>query len=221
MPPLQLAILPVTPYQQNCSILWCTATRRGAVIDPGGETARIRQAIAGDGLAVEKVLLTHGHHDHAAGAARLARELGVPVEGPHADDAFLLEALAGYRHLPGFAEAEPVTPRRWLADGDTVRVGEVEFTVRHCPGHTPGHVVFFQREARLALVGDVLFRGSIGRSDLPGGDQAALIRSITDKLWPLGDDVTFVPGHGPFSTFGEERRHNPFVADRVLSPPQD
>jgi hydroxyacylglutathione hydrolase len=214
--PFHAAILPVTPYQQNCTLLWCDKTMKGAIIDPGGEIERLRDAAAANGVGIEKIFLTHGHHDHAAGAARLARELGVPIEGPHTDDDFLLAALAEKRNIPGFEAAEPCAPSRYLADGDTVSFGEIVLEVLHCPGHTPGHVVFFQREARLAFVGDVLFAGSIGRTDFPRGDHAALIRSITEKLWPLGEDVHFLPGHGPMSSIKAERHGNPFVGDAVL-----
>jgi hydroxyacylglutathione hydrolase len=215
--PFKAAILPVTPYQQNCSVVWCTQTMRGAVIDPGGDIARLKQAAAANGVQIEKVLLTHGHLDHASGAAGLARELGVPIEGPHTDDIFLLEALGENRARPGFAHAEPCKPDRFLSDGDSVSFGEVKFGVRHCPGHTPGHVVFFHPDAKMAFVGDVLFKGSIGRSDFPRGNHGQLLASIVEKLWPMGDDMRFVPGHGPMSTFGAERRSNPFVADAVLA----
>jgi len=215
-PLLKCAILPVTPYQQNCSLVWCTRTRRAAFVDPGGEVARLKQAAAAEGLTVEKVLLTHGHLDHASGAARLARDYGVPIEGPHTDDLFLLEALGLNKVRPGFGDAEDCRPTRWLDDGDTVTVGEAVLGVRHCPGHTPGHVVFFHRETRLAFVGDVLFRGAIGRWDFPRGNFAQLVGAITQKLWPLGDDMRFVPGHGPMSTFGWERKTNPFVGDLAL-----
>ena len=215
-PPFRCAILPVTPYRQNCSIVWCTKTMKGAVIDPGGEVARLKQTIAANGIAVEKVLLTHGHLDHASGATRLARELGVPIEGPHTDDIFLLDALGENARRPGFADAEACTPSRFLADGDTVRFGEIVFGVRHCPGHTPGHVVFFHLAAKIAFVGDVLFKGSVGRTDFPRGNHADLIRSITERLWPLGEDMQFVPGHGAMSNFGWERKTNPFVGDLAL-----
>ncbi|HEY0104448.1 MAG TPA: MBL fold metallo-hydrolase [Rhizomicrobium sp.] len=215
--PIKAAILPVTPYQQNCSVVWCTRTRRAAAIDPGGELDRIRAVIAKEGLTLEKVLLTHGHLDHASGAARLARDAGVPVEGPHRDDAFLLDELGRNAVRPGFAEAENCTPTRWLEDGDTVTVGEAVLGVRHCPGHTPGHVVFFHTGARVAFVGDVLFAGSIGRTDFPRGNYQQLIDSITGRLWPLGDDMHFVPGHGPMSTFGRERQTNGYVADEALA----
>lgn len=217
VPPLKVAIVPVTPYQQNCSIVWCIETMKGAVIDPGGDVGRLEQAIAANGITLEKVLLTHGHLDHASGAAKLAREMGVPIEGPHIDDTFLLEALGENALQTGFADAESCTPSRFLVDGDTVSFGAISFGVRHCPGHTPGHVVFLHQEARIAFVGDVLFKGSIGRTDFPRGNHAQLVRSITERLWPLGDDMQFVPGHGPMSTFGWERKTNPFVGDRALS----
>ena len=215
-PPFEAAILPVTPYRQNCSIVWCTNSRKGVVIDPGGEIARLREAVAANGIALEKILLTHGHLDHASGAAKLAREMNVPIEGPHTDDTFLLEALGENAGRPGFADAEPCSPSRFLTDGDTVSFGEISFGVRHCPGHTPGHVVFVHQAAKVAFVGDVLFKGSIGRTDFPRGNHAQLIRSITQRLWPLGDDMQFVPGHGPMSTFGWERKTNPFVSDLAL-----
>ncbi len=215
-PILKAVILPVTPFRQNCSVVWCTASRRAAVVDPGGETARIRQALAGEGLTLEKILLTHGHADHAAGATGLAREMGVPIEGPHEDDRFLLDSLAEQGGRFGIAGAEACTPTRWLADGDTVTVGNVTLGVRHCPGHTPGHVVFYNTEAQIAFVGDVLFRGSVGRSDLPRGNHTQLVESLTGRLWPLGDVMRFVPGHGQPSTFGWERKTNPYVSDLAL-----
>jgi hydroxyacylglutathione hydrolase len=215
-PPLKVLILPVTPFRQNCSLVWCTRTLRAAVIDPGGEVERLSRALAGQGVTLEKVLLTHGHLDHASGAAGLARAFGVPVEGPHEDDRFLLDALGGNAGQPGFADAENCLPDRWLGDGDTVSFGAVTFGVRHCPGHTPGHVVFFHAEAKIAFVGDVLFKGAVGRSDLPRGNHATLVESITGRLWPLGDDMRFVPGHGAMSNFGWERRTNPYVCDLAL-----
>jgi glyoxylase-like metal-dependent hydrolase (beta-lactamase superfamily II) len=208
-------IVPVTPFEQNCSIVWCDKSRRAAVIDPGGDLERIRAAADKLGVTIEKILLTHGHIDHAGGTARLARELGVPVEGPHAEDRFWIEGMPQQSKMFGFPGVEAFEPDRWLVDGDTVSVGDETFEVIHAPGHTPGHVVFFHRGARLAFVGDVLFAGSIGRSDFPKGDQATLVRSIREKLFPLGDDVRFVPGHGPTSTFGEERKTNPYVGDYV------
>src|SRR5476649_1576726 len=176
--PIKAAILPVTPYQQNCSLVWCTRTKRGAVIDPGGDLDRIRQAIALEGVTLEKVLLTHGHLDHAGAATRLAREFAVPIEGPHKDDAFLLDALGRNAVRPGFGDSENCIPNRWLEDGDVVTVGEAEFGVRHCPGHTPGHVVFFHSGAKVAFVGDVLFAGSVGRCDLPRGNHRSEERRV-------------------------------------------
>lgn len=214
--PIRAAVLPVTPYQQNCSLVWCTRTGRGAFIDPGGEVDRLKAAAEAQGVTPEKVLLTHGHLDHASGAMKLARAFGVPIEGPHRDDHFLLEELGRNAKRPGFSDAENCMPTRWLEDGDTVTVGQVEFGVRHCPGHTPGHVVFFHQGAKIAFVGDVLFKGSIGRCDLPRGNWQQLIDAITTRLWPLGDDMQFVPGHGPMSTFGWERRTNPYVSDLAL-----
>jgi glyoxylase-like metal-dependent hydrolase (beta-lactamase superfamily II) len=210
---LKAAVIPVTAFQQNCTLLVCSRTGKAAVVDPGGEIDRILEAAAGQGAEVEKVLVTHGHIDHAGGVAELAERAHVPIEGPHAGDRFLIEGLAEQGRHFGLAGARPFTPARWLEDGDAVAFGEVELAVLHCPGHTPGHVVFHHPAAKLALVGDVLFRGSIGRTDLPGGDLDTLVESIRAKLWPLGEDVTFIPGHGPTSTLGEERRTNPFVGD--------
>ena len=209
-------IIPVTPFQQNCTLIWCARTRRAAVVDPGGDLDTISKAISDQGVTLEKVLLTHGHLDHAGGAATLGRTYSVPVEGPHADEAFLLDSLEEQARNYGFPPAENCHPDRWLTDGDSVRFGDLEFGVRHCPGHTPGHVIFFHTGARLALVGDVLFAGSIGRTDFPRGNHAQLLRSITERLWPLGDEIRFVPGHGQMSTFGQERLANPYVSDRVL-----
>ncbi len=210
MPKARASIIPVTPFQQNCTLLWDEETMRGAVIDPGGDLPLIRRAIEEAGVTVEKILLTHGHIDHAGGAAELKDALGVPLEGPHRDDQFLLDHLPESGRGFGIA-ARRVTPDRWLEDGDRVEVGDLAFEVLHCPGHSPGSVVFFNPAQRFALVGDVLFRGSVGRTDLPGGDHAALIASITQKLLPLGDDVAFVCGHGPTSTIGQERAANPFL----------
>lgn len=214
-PPLRAAIIPVTPLQQNCTLLWCSETMRGAFVDPGGDLDRLKEAAAQHGITVEKILLTHGHIDHCGQAGILAADLGVPIEGPHEDDLFWISRLAEDGQRYGI-NGKPFQPDRYLVDGDTVTVGKLVFNVRHCPGHTPGHVVFHQPESKLALVGDVLFQGSIGRTDFPRGNHQQLLDSITQRLWPMGDDTRFVPGHGPMSTFGHERASNPFVADRVL-----
>jgi hydroxyacylglutathione hydrolase len=215
-PPLRAAIVPVTPLQQNCTLLWCTRTMRGAFVDPGGDLHKLKAAAAQAGVTIEKILLTHGHIDHAGSAGVLAAELGVPIEGPHRDDIYWIERLAEDGARYGIT-GKPFEPTRWLDDGDTVMVGELTLEVRHCPGHTPGHVVFHHPQSRLAMVGDVLFQGSIGRWDFPHGNQQDLIRSITTRLWPMGDDTAFVPGHGQMSTFGHERATNPFVGDRALA----
>ena len=214
---MQTTIVPVTPFQQNCTVLSCPATGRAAVVDPGGEPERILAAARAADVEIEKILLTHAHIDHAGAAAELARRLGVPIEGPHAGDRFWIDKLDEQGRMFGLGASEPFEPDRWLDQGDVARFGEVELEVLHCPGHTPGHVVFFHRSSRQALVGDVLFAGSIGRTDFPGGDYGTLIDSIRERLLPLGDDVTFVPGHGPTSTLGEERRSNPFLLDPARS----
>ncbi|WP_309643262.1 MBL fold metallo-hydrolase [Phenylobacterium sp.] len=216
-PPIRALIAPVTPLAQNCTIVWCAKTRKAAIIDPGGETPRLLEALKAHDLTLEKIWITHGHLDHAGGTAALKAITGCPIEGPHPDDAFWIDDMEVAGAKWGMPEARTFTPDRWLADGDKVTLGETEFEVYHCPGHTPGHVIFFHREARFAQVGDVLFKGSIGRTDFPRGDHQQLINSITGRLWPLGDDVAFVPGHGPMSTFGAERRTNPFVADEILA----
>lgn len=205
----------VTPFEQNCSIVWCAQTRKAAVIDPGGDIDRILTTAATLGVTIEKILITHGHIDHAGGTAKLAGELGVPIEGPQEEDRFWIDGMPQQSKMFGFPDVEAFEPSRWLHDGDTVMIGDETLKVIHAPGHTPGHVVFFHAGARLAFVGDVIFAGSVGRSDFPKGDQATLIASIREKLFPLGDDVTFMPGHGPTSTFGEERKSNPYVGDYV------
>jgi hydroxyacylglutathione hydrolase len=211
MTKLQAFIIPVTPFQQNCSLVFDEAAKRGAIVDPGGDVPAILEAIRESGITIEKILLTHGHIDHAGGAAELREVLGVPIEGPHPEDLFLLENLAQSGAQYGMKDARPVTPDRWLKEGDLVSVGGLDFAIYEAPGHTPGSVVFFNAENRFALVGDVLFKGSIGRTDFPRGDHAALIRSIKEKLYPLGDDVVCLPGHGPACRIGEERMTNPFL----------
>ncbi len=210
---LSYTVIPVTAFLQNCTLIWCDETMTGAVVDPGGDLEEILGAAEARGVTLEKILLTHAHIDHAGGTAELAARLGLPIEGPHRADQFWIDALPQQSRMFGFPEVARFTPDRWLQGGDTVRVGPLQLEVRHCPGHTPGHIIFYHAPSRLALVGDVLFRGSIGRTDFPRGDHATLIRSIRTELWPLGNDVTFIPGHGPLSTFGEERRSNPFVHD--------
>ena len=213
---MKLVIVPVTPFMQNCSVLVCERTGKAAAIDPGGDLDRIERAIASEGATLEKVFLTHGHIDHCGQSAELARRHGVPLEGPHREDKFWIDQLPQQGKMFGFPPLQAFEPDRWLVEGDTVSFGEQTLEVFHCPGHTPGHVVFFHAPSRLAIVGDVLFQGSIGRTDFPRGDFETLVSSIRDKLWPLGDDVAFVPGHGPMSTFGEERETNPFVGDGAL-----
>jgi hydroxyacylglutathione hydrolase len=207
---MEFTILPVTPYQQNCSLIW-DAQGHAALIDPGGEPQRLLAEVSQRGLTLEKILLTHGHVDHVGAAAELRDALGIPIIGPQREDRFWLDSLPQQAEMFGFPPTMAFIPDQWLEDGDRVEVGSIHLEVLHCPGHTPGHVVFFQRETRLAFVGDVLFKGSIGRSDFPRGDHAALLAAIREKLFPLGDDVRFVAGHGAMSTFGHERRENPFV----------
>jgi len=215
-PPLRVAIIPVTPLQQNCCLIWCTKTMRGAFTDPGGDLDKLREAVRQTGVNIEKILLTHGHIDHCGSAGIFAEELGVPIEGPHEDDRFWIDRLAEDGARYGVA-GRPFESDRWLEDGDTVTVGELTLNVRHCPGHTPGHVVFHHPDSKLAIVGDVLFQGSIGRTDFPRGNHQQLLDSITRRLWPMGGDTAFVPGHGPVSTFAHERASNPFVGDAALA----
>lgn len=213
---MKLRVVPVTPFQQNCSILCCERTGRAAIVDPGGDLERVLAEVDRLQVTLEKILITHAHLDHAGATAELARSRALPIEGPHIDDLFWIEQMPAQARMFGFPESERFTPDRWLQQGDQVTVGELELQVRHCPGHTPGHVVFFEPQSRVAFVGDVLFAGSIGRTDFPRGNHAQLIDSIRNNLFPLGDDVGFLPGHGPTSTFGAERRSNPFVADSVV-----
>ncbi|HYH38707.1 MAG TPA: MBL fold metallo-hydrolase [Azospirillum sp.] len=210
---MKYAIVPVTPFQQNCSLLWSETTMKGALVDPGGDIARIMRAVEQHGVTLEKILVTHGHLDHVGAVHPLAEKLGLPIEGPHRDDDFWIQGMPQQCQMFGFPPTPTFTPDRWLVDGDTVTVGGETLDVLHCPGHTPGHVVFYHAPSKLAVVGDVLFAGSIGRTDFPKGNHGDLIRAIKEKLFPLGDDVAFIPGHGPMSTFGEERLHNPFLTD--------
>jgi hydroxyacylglutathione hydrolase len=210
---MQFAVVPVTAFEQNCTLLWCDATQQAAVVDPGGNLERIEAALSKRGLSLAKVLVTHGHCDHAGAVRELATQHAVPIEGPQREDAFWIDKLEQQSQMFGLPPARPFTPTRWLEHGDTVSLGNEVLEVLHCPGHTPGHVVFFHRPSHLAIVGDVLFNGSIGRTDFPRGDHDTLIASIKERLWPLGDDVRFIPGHGPMSSFGEERRNNPYVGD--------
>lgn len=215
--PIGVFIAPVTPLQQNCTTVWCTRTGKAAIIDPGGSIDLILAEIARRGLTLEKIWVTHGHLDHAGATAELKDKTGCPIEGPHPDDQFWIDGIEQQGKAYGMPEARGFTTDRWLFDGDVVTLGETTWDVIHCPGHTPGHVVFFNREAGFAQVGDVLFKGSIGRTDFPRGNLDDLLNAITGKLWPLGDHVRFVPGHGPMSTFGEERRSNPYVSDFAIA----
>jgi len=208
---LQYQTIPVTPFQQNCSLIWDDVSLQAAVVDPGGDLPVILQEVARRHLKLEQIWLTHAHIDHAGGTAVLARELSLPIIGPHPGDQFWIDRLSDQGRMFQFPEAEDFTPTRWLQDGDTVQLGSHTLNVRHCPGHTPGHVVFYSPEIKRAFVGDVLFAGSIGRTDFPQGDHATLISSITERLWPMGDDTVFIPGHGPESSFGRERQSNPYV----------
>ncbi|MEK9712287.1 MAG: MBL fold metallo-hydrolase [Thalassolituus sp.] len=210
---LTVAIVPVTAFEQNCTILMCDATKEAAVVDPGGDLPRIKAKLEQLGAKPTKILLTHAHIDHAGGTAALARDLDVPVIGPQKEDEFWIQSLPQQSMMFGFPQAESFTPDQWLNDGETVTVGDVTLKVIHTPGHTPGHVVFYSPEQKLALVGDVIFNGSIGRTDFPKGNFDELVSSIREKLFPLGDDIEFICGHGPNSTFGHERKHNPFVSD--------
>ncbi|MEQ1509055.1 MAG: MBL fold metallo-hydrolase [Sphingopyxis sp.] len=215
-PPMRAAIIPVTQLQQNCTLLWCTATNKAALVDPGGDLPKLKAAIAQAGVTLEKILITHGHIDHCGEAGALAKELGVPIEGPQAEDRFWIARLDEDGRAYG-VNGSVFEPDRWLEHGDTVQMGNLVLDVIHCPGHTPGHVVFYHEPSKLAIVGDVLFQGSIGRTDFPRGNHGDLIYAITTRLWPLGNDTLFIPGHGPTSTFGQERADNAYVGDAVLA----
>jgi len=208
---MKFTVIPVTAFEQNCTLAICDETRKAAVVDPGGDIERILQEAEAQGVTLEKILITHAHIDHAGAAGELSRRLGIPIEGPHRDDKFWIDDLAEQAKMFGFPPSESFEPTRWLEQGDQVTVGNQLLEVRHCPGHTPGHVVFFNPGERVAIVGDVLFHGSIGRTDFPRGDHDALLRSIREQLWGMGDDVEFIAGHGPVSTIGHERTTNPFL----------
>jgi glyoxylase-like metal-dependent hydrolase (beta-lactamase superfamily II) len=211
---MRYTIIPVTPYEQNCTLLVCEQTHKAALVDPGGDLERLMDVVKQQGVTLESILVTHGHLDHVGGVAALSKQLSLPIIGPHLEDEFWIQALPEQCRMVGFPKSDSFVPSRWLKDGDSVEVGNEKLQVIHCPGHTPGHVVFYSASANLAIVGDVLFKGSIGRTDFPKGDYQTLINSIQLKLWPLGKDVAFIPGHGPMSTFGEEMRSNPFVKVR-------
>ena len=208
---LQYRIIPVTPFEQNCSLVWCDETKKAALVDPGGDVEKIRRAVTEDGVSLEKIILTHAHIDHSGAVGEISESDSLPIEGPHKEDDFWIQMLPQQSQMFGFPQAKSFTPTRWLQQDDTVSVGNEVLEVLHCPGHTPGHVVFYHRPSELLFVGDVLFQGSIGRTDFPKGDHDTLCKSIRGKLWPLGDQIQFVPGHGPMSTLGHEIKTNPFV----------
>ena len=211
---LKCKIIPVTHYQQNSSLIWCSDTLEAALVYPGGDVELIEQTVQQEGVTITKILLTHGHLDHVGGAVALSQKYSVKILGPHADDIYWLSRIPEQAQRMGFPPANSFEPSVYFNQGDTVNVGKLELEIFHCPGHTPGHIVFFNRESKIAWVGDVLFKGSIGRTDFPNGNYDDLISSIKNNLWPLGDEVRFIPGHGPMSTFGHERQTNPFVADK-------
>lgn len=213
---MKYQIIPVTPFQQNCTLIWCDKTKKAAIVDPGGDIDRVLVEVAKQGVELDKILLTHGHIDHVGGAKSLAEQTGLKIIGPHKSDKFWLDELPQQSQHFGFPTSSAFEPSQYLNDGDTITLGDLTLEVLHCPGHTPGHLVFYHQDSQLALVGDVLFRGSVGRTDFPGSNHQDLINSITKKLWPLGKDVYFIPGHGPGSTFAAERQSNPFVADQLF-----
>ena len=214
---LKISIIPVTAYQQNCSLIWCDETKKAAVIDPGGEINKILDMAKSCNVKIEKIFITHGHLDHAGAAGELAVMLNIPIEGPEKADIFWIDRITQDCADSSFPPTAGFTPTRWLVDNDVINIGNIEMQVLHCPGHTPGHVVFYEKSANIAFVGDVLFQNSIGRTDFPMGNHDDLLSSIKNKLWPLGDDVTFISGHGGISTFGAERKNNPFVSDEALA----
>lgn len=216
MPDFQIEIIPVTPLQQNTSLIISPTSKKAVFVDPGGEADKLMAAAEKHGVQIEAIWLTHGHLDHAGAATEIAERTGCPIIGPHKDDQWLLDEVESFGRQYGIADGRNVTPDAYLNDGDTLTFDGQIFGVVHCPGHTPGHVVIYQNTAKIAFVGDVIFKGSIGRTDFPKGNHQDLLDSIAEKLWPLGDDMQFIPGHGPMSTFGEERKTNPFVADSVL-----
>ncbi|MDC3150611.1 MBL fold metallo-hydrolase [SAR86 cluster bacterium] len=213
---LKAAIITVTPFQQNCSVIWKEDTKIAAVTDPGGDLELIEKFIEDQNLTLSKIFITHGHLDHAAEAKALANKFNVVIEGPQIEDEFLTSTLETQGKAYGMPNAQNFVPDRWLNEGDQIELDGEKLDVYHCPGHTPGHIIFHHIESKLAIVGDVLFQGSVGRTDLPGGNMEALISAIREKLLPLGDDITFIPGHGPISTLGQERLTNPFVADQLF-----
>lgn len=211
---MQYQIIPVTAFQQNCSIIWCDKTNEAAFVDPGGEVELLKKAVEKLGVTITKILLTHGHLDHVGGAAQLAEYYQVPILGPDSEDQFLFDHLPEQSMQFGLPYCAAFLPDEWLTEGQQITLGEEILDIVHCPGHTPGHLVFINQAAKLALVGDVLFNGGIGRTDFPRGNYQDLIHAIKEKLLPLGDDIAFVPGHGPMSTFGYERHHNPFILQK-------
>jgi glyoxylase-like metal-dependent hydrolase (beta-lactamase superfamily II) len=212
---MKIKIIPVTPFAQNCSLLICEATQKAALVDPGGDIEKIFEVIKKESVTIEKILLTHGHLDHCGASKQIRDQLNIPIEGPHIEDQFWIDQLEEQSKQFSLPHSSSFVPDRYLTDNEIVEFGDIKLRVKHCPGHTPGHVIFFSAQNNVAIVGDVLFAGSIGRTDFPRGDHDALINAITTKLWPLGDNVTFIPGHGPTSTFGAERQTNPYVADSV------